>query len=196
MNKSRLWMYSVILITYGSSILYTGCKNKTDDKQPAAEQTVSAPETYLTAVERYLTDTIGSRYDKEDVCIPYYTIVGTDEQNSDDILVWGDYWVLNYHIVGDTLKAVSGGNHPGLMHVKQSDGHFTVTSFDAVEDGSHYLPSAKRIFGDKFSDYQKAYSDEKQREETRRKAVINYVEHNNLPCTVYQDFGWDPVKFR
>ena len=128
-------------------------------------------------------------------CIPYYTVVGVDESNADDIKVWGDFWVDNYNISGDTLLSVSGGSHPGLMHVSQKGESFEVTSFDAVGDGSQFLPTAKKIFGDKFDAFQKVNSDDKKRNEVRRAAVAEYVKSHRLPVKMYKDYGWDPVKF-
>ena len=43
--------------------------------------------------------------------------VEVDESDSADVRVWGDFWVFNYNISGDTLKTVSGGDHPGLFHL-------------------------------------------------------------------------------
>ena len=87
--------------------------------------------------------------------------MGVDERNADDILVWGDYWVFNYNQVGDTLKTVSGGSHPGLMHIRQTDNGFEVTGFDAVADGSDNLKTAKEIFGEKFDAFQAINGDER-----------------------------------
>ncbi len=152
-------------------------------------------DTYLKAVERYLTDNKGKQYRSGQVCIPYYTVVGVDESNADDIKVWGDFWLDNYNISGDTLLSVSGGSHPGLMHVSQKGESFEVTSFDAVGDGSQFLPTAKKIFGDKFDAFQKVNSDDKKRNEVRRAAVAEYVKSHRLPVKMYKDYGWDPVKF-
>ena len=129
------------------------------------------------------------------MCIPCGTVVAADENDSTDIKVWGNFEVYNYLQSGDTLKTISGGSHPGLMHVKKSNGHFEVTSFEAVEDGSNYLPSAKRIFGDKFAEFQKISSDNKKREEVRKTAIAGYAKKNGITATMYQDYGWDPVKF-
>ena len=45
------------------------------------------------------------------------------------------------------METVSGGNHPGLMHIKQTGNDFEVTTFDAVEDGADNMSSAMKIFG-------------------------------------------------
>ena len=81
------------------------------------------------------------------------------------------------------------------MHLRQSEADFIVTAFDEVEDGSRFIPSAKRIFGDKYDGWQKVYSDEKAREKVRAAAVASYVKHHNIEATMYQDYGWDAVKF-
>ena len=52
------------------------------------------------------------------------------------------YWIV-IHI----YKSVSGGSHPGCMHVKKAGDGFEVFQFDAVGDGSDFTPTAKAIFG-------------------------------------------------
>ena len=120
--------------------------------QAAEASDEAEADSYLKAIDHYFVDSVGSHYSKGEFCIPSHTIVAVDEQNAEDIRVWGDFWVFNYNLEGDTLKCVSGGSHPGLAHVQQVDGQFQVTAFDAVEDGSRYLPTAKRIFGERFDE--------------------------------------------
>ena len=108
-------------------------------------------------------------------------------------MVWGDFWVFNYNLAGDTLETVSGGSHPGLMHIKQTDTGFEVTAFDQVEDGSRYMPSAKKIFGEKYDAFQTINSDEVRREKHRAEILANYVKKHNIPATKYKDYGW-PIK--
>ena len=113
------------------------CGTRGQKKNAAAEapetkaaEAVQEPETYSQAIDRYLTEVIGAQYGSGEVCIPYHDYISADESRQDDIQVWGSYWVDNYNVVGDTLMFVSGGSHPGKMHVKQDEaGHFTVTGF-------------------------------------------------------------------
>ena len=146
------------------------------------------------AVYQYLIKEIASGYEEADASIPVVTVIEKDESNPDDVLVKGDFWVWNYNIDGDTLKTASGGAHPGCMHMKKNeDGSYEVTSFDPVKDGAELEPSAKEIFGDKYEEFAKVSSDDKAREEKRLEAVQTYVNANEVPCTKYQDEGWDPV---
>ena len=144
--------------------------------------------TYSHAINHYLTKEIGSQYLKGEYCVPIQNIVDVDDHNSKDILVWGDFWVFNYNQVGDTLKCVSGGSHPGLIHVCKTENGFEVTSFDQVEDGSSYLPSAKKIFGEKYDAFHNINSDEQKREEIRTEVLSAFVKEHNIPVTMYFTF--------
>ena len=152
-------------------------------------------ETYFDAIKHYMTETIGSHYPETQAYIPFNTFIAVDETDADDIKVWGDFWLLNYDQTGDTLKTVSGGNHPGLMHIRQiGDTHFEVTAFDAVGDGSDNEPSARRIFGDKYEAFRAAQADDQKRESLRKASVEEYVRVNKLPVHYYQDYGWPAVR--
>ena len=153
MNKRiTMWMMAAILIC---GVSLTGCGNKNVKEQVVeepsqVEQVVSDAELCNMAVNDYLVNVIGKDYAEAECCIPSPYIISTEDGNKDDVLVWGDFWVFNYDISGDTLKTVSGGNHPGLMHLKKTDKGFEVIGFDAVEDGAGNMESAKRIFGSYF----------------------------------------------
>ena len=149
----------------------------------------------MAAIGRYMTE-IGSQYAAGELCIPYCLIAGTDEENPEDIRVWGDFWVENYNQAGDTLKSVSGGSHPGCMHVKKTDDGFEVFQFDAVGDGSDFNPTAKAIFGDRFDAFMALYSNDDAKKAARAKSILDYAEANNLDISCYQDFGWPAVKIK
>lgn len=149
--------------------------------------------TYLGAIRRYLTSEIDLQYAEADYCVPLCQIVAVDESNAEDIRVWGDFWVYNYSLSGDTLQCVSGGNHPGLIHVRQTEKGFEVTGFDRVEDGSNFKKSARRIFGTKYKDFMAVQANDTKRERLRAEGLAEYVRNYNIPATYYQDYGW-PAK--
>ena len=176
----------------GDSLLYT-YDVKTGEKQSFRIQPVSIivldkqyenkrvvllnerETTYFPAIDRYLTDSIGSQYTNGEHCVPIHSIVRVDERDTEDIKVWG-------------------GSHPGLMHIRQTEKGFEVTAFDQVEDGSRYLPTAKKIFGDKFDAFKTINSDEKNRERLRAEGLATYAKKNGLSVTLYQDYGWPAKK--
>lgn len=164
------------------------CKGKV-----CAYKTVKSQDTYLKAIDRYMAIAIGGQYLQGEYSIPYSIVVAADESNVEDIKVWGDFWVMNYNKVADTLKTVSGGNHPGLMHVSKKDDNFSVTAFDALEDGAGLDKSAKKIFGEYYEPFMAVYSDDKAQKAAREKSLADFVTVSGLSATYYQDYGWDAV---
>ncbi len=199
MDKTfKLWAIAVAICT----TCFFGCGSNTNTKEESAatqetetQQEVVAIEeqTCITAVEKYIVDSIGCYYAPGQICIPYPNIVKIDETNADDIRVWGDFWVYLYDLSGDTLKVVSGGRHPGLMHVKKTDNTFEVTNFDAVEDGSNNLESAKAIFGENYDAFHAISSNDVRCEENLLNTTAEYVKKHGIKATLRQDYGW-PAK--
>ena len=168
-----------------------GGKNHEASKLPPYDY--PGPELFFTVLYQYMIDEFGSNYDKADVGIPCPIIIAMDENDRDDIKVWGDFWYFNYDLNGDILENTSGGSYPGLIHVKTTDEGYEVTGFDAVGDGSDFDPTAKKIFGKYYDEFVKSSADTEGREKTRAQIIANYVAANNLNITAYQDYGWDPV---
>ena len=200
MKQMKLWMMAAILICGVACV--TSCNNNgnANAEKAASTDSVDAVEMmdhfpFLPALNQYLVDSIGSKYAPGEICIPCATIVACDQAESDSaMLVYGDFWVFNFNVAGDTLKTVSGGDHQGLMRVKTNDkGEFEVLSFEQVEDGHGNEASAKRIFGDMYEAFHSINSNEESREETRSIAIGWYVKTHNLPVKYYQDYGW-PAK--
>ena len=151
----------------------------------------SAPEE---AIARYLRESVAPNYGGEwEHCVPFVRIVATDNADPSDVLAWGEFRVFNYRLEGDTFHFVSGGNHPGLMHLRETDGALAVASFDPVLDGSEYTPSAKRIFGKHYKAWMALVADDKALEAARLQDLADYAAENNLPAKFAKDYGWDPV---
>lgn len=187
-NFDKMKPYGILICGILAATWLTSCGTRGNK---TAETDV---ETCFTAIDNYLTTVIGTQYSPGEICIPYHNYLAVDESDGNDIQVWGDFWVENYRVSEDTLVFVSGGNHPGKMHVKKdSAGHFSVTAFEEVGDGSTFLPTAKAIFGDKFDAFQKAYADHEEREKVRKTAIGAYVFENKLAVKVYKDYGWPAV---
>ena len=151
---------------------------------------------YFPAIERYFVNEIGKQYAEAEYCVPFHKIASVDERDAENILVWGDFWVFNYNQSGDTLKTVSGGNHPGLLHIRQTDTGFEVASFDQVADGSDNLKSAQQIFGDKYEAFHAFHSNEQIREQRRVEVLAEYVRKQNLPVSYVLDYGWPVIPLK
>lgn len=178
-----------VILCASCIVMLPSCKGKS---AKSAEEAAQEKETLFNTIDSYIVTEFGSQYSQGDHCIPNPLVLEVDESDPEDIKVWGDFRVYNYIQSGDTLKTVSGGSHPGLLHLKKVDGKFEVTDFNAVADGADNILSAERIFGDKFDAFQEMVSDEADREEARNKAIAEYALKHDLDVTLYQDFGWDP----
>lgn len=148
------------------------------------------------AVWKYLAEDIASMYDKPDgaVSVPVVTIIKTENDEDGETNIYGDFWVYNYTIDGDTLTFVSGGAHPGKMEVKKVGDEYKVTDFDAVEDGSAFETTAKDIFEEDYEKFMTVEADDKAREELRLKGLADYVKTNGLSVTQVKDYDAEPVK--
>ena len=152
------------------------------------------PELFYSVVYKYLIDEFGSNYEASDVTIPCPIIIAEDESDKSDIKLYGNFWIFNYDLNGETLENTSGGSYPGVIHIDGSDADYVVKSMEVVEDGSNYDSSAKKIFGKYYDDFVKSGEDKDAFEKTRAQIIANYVFANDLSIKEYKDYGWDPVK--
>ena len=147
------------------------------------------------AVWKYLCEDISVMYDKPEdaVTVPVVQIIKTEDNEDGSKNFYGDFWVFNYKIDGDTLVFVSGGAHPGMMTVSKDGDDYKVTEFKPVEDGSNFETSGREIFGDDYDKLIEITSDSDAREKLRAQGLADYVKTNGLSVTKYQDYDQDPV---
>ena len=126
------------------------------------------------AISDYLLLEIAPQYLQGELCVPTLMMV-----HETDSCVWGDFWVFWYNQIGDSLEIVSGGSHPGMMTLRYEDNQPQVIGFEQVEDGSRFLPTAKRIFGDHFDIFMNMHSNESVREAVRREQLSEYLQQQN-----------------
>ena len=159
---------AAIAVTAMAALALAGCGGKTDNAieaipgadadgmdgnreraggLPAYEYPGADP--LYAAVSGYVRDEFAGRYLQGDVTIPCPLLVAEDDGDRSDVKLYADFAVHNYTLTetGDTLLTVSGGSHPGLMHVARTSGGCVVTGFDAVGDGSNFGPKAKKSSG-------------------------------------------------
>lgn len=145
-------------------------------------------------ISDYLVREIGSQYTQADICVPVLMIVAEEDCETEIEWVWGDFWVFNYRIAGDTLKTVSGGNHAGKMLICAGEPVWSVCGFEQTEDGAGNEASAKRIFGSHYDIYHNMHSNADVREAVRREQLAEYIRRYNIPVRYYQDYGWPAVE--
>ena len=218
MKKKLAILLSIMMVLSFTAL--TACGNKTADTAEPEETTEAADTAADTAedqtdpvngaaygysgddpvqaaVYQYLVEEIAPQYELPEgaVSIPIVQLVDEDVDSDDDkdAEVKGAFWVFNYVIEGDTLKMVSGGNHPGKMELIQVGGGYSVQEFEQVGDGANFEPTAKDIFEEHYDSFMKVNGDQEARESLRAQIIADYVKANGLSVTKYQDEGWDPV---
>lgn len=145
-------------------------------------------------ITSFLIEEFGTKYTQGDLCIPVLMIVAEEDCETEIAWVWGDFWVFNYKIAGDTLKTISGGNHPCRLQIGELSDSLYVMGYDLVEDGAGNDKSAREIFGKHYDVYQNMHSNEQVREAVRKEQLREYVKQNNLKVSYYQDYGWPAVE--
>ncbi|MBR0468320.1 MAG: hypothetical protein IJJ16_01270 [Mogibacterium sp.] len=200
-KKIAIMISFAMVFTLVLALGMSGC-SKTEESEEAAEETevvvdgsaygYAGDDPVECACYKYMAEEIGPQYAEAEISIPTVSIVHVDYTPENEILAYGDFWVENYNAEGDTLKCVSGGNHPGVMHISKDD--YTVTAFDQVADGEKFEESAKELFGEHYDDFMAVYGDSEGRAELRKITVSDYVNMNGLDIQYYQDEGWDPVE--
>ena len=145
-------------------------------------------------ITSFLIEEFGTKYTQGDLCIPVLMIVAEEDCETEIAWVWGDFWVFNYKIAGDTLKTISGGNHPCRLQIGELSDSLYVMGYDPVEDGAGNDKSAREIFGKHYDVYQNMHSNEQVREAVRKEQLREYVKRNNLKVSCYQDYGWPAVE--
>lgn len=145
-------------------------------------------------ITSFLIEEFGTKYTQGDLCIPVLMIVAEEDCETEIAWVWGDFWVFNYKIAGDTLKTISGGNHPCRLQIGELSDSLYVMGYDPVEDGAGNDKSAREIFGKHYDVYQNMHSNEQVREAVRKEQLREYVKQNNLKVSYYQDYGWPAVE--
>lgn len=145
-------------------------------------------------ITSFLIEEFGTKYTQGDLCIPVLMIVAEEDCETEIAWVWGDFWVFNYKIAGDTLKTISGGNHPCRLQISELADSLYVMGYDPVEDGAGNDKSAREIFGKHYDVYQNMHSNEQVREAVRKEQLSEYVKQNGLPYRYYQDYGWPTVE--
>lgn len=194
MNMKRIFLFFTAALLLTGGLLFSGCGGNYSGASNEAMDTVEEAEAgYLGTIDDYLVKELGPEYLQGEICIPYAYILSANEDNLEDILVWGDFWVFQYNLAGDTLKMVSGGDHPGLLHLRQTADSYEVTAFDAVEDGSSFEPTAREIFGVKYDLLMSSLGNQEAREDARLYMTAEYVREHGLKATMLQDYGWPAV---
>ncbi|MCR4751301.1 MAG: hypothetical protein K5852_03310 [Eubacterium sp.] len=169
---------------------------ESEGKEALPEFSYTGEDPYFDAILDYIRKTDGESFDQSQVMIPAFILLEEDATDPEDIKVWGNFWIFNYDLEGTTLMMQSGGEAPGLIHLKKTEYGYEVTSMDRVGDGSNYDPDMERIFGVKKELLDAIRSAKDDLDTVRADYIRMYSEESGIEITAFQDYGWDPVPIK
>ena len=157
---------------------------------------------YMPGVLKWMEEEPASYYDTGEYYIPAPVVFYTDDSDENDIRIWGNFWVFRYDLEGENLLCQSGGENPGILHLKKSDEtgpEYEVFEFEGCREGSEFDEDLKKISekapaeaGDVYKMFTSA-ADDGTNEAVRKEYIKMYADQVPFTITSYQDYGWDPV---
>ena len=121
--------------------------------------------------------------------IPYVNVIAVDDSNEKDVLIYGDYFIMELKKDGDTLVEVSGSHCPGVIHAERfGEGEMAIYSANSMDEG-FTDDDVKTLFGKHFKEYTKATSDYEKVDKEKAQIIADYVKANNLEITKYELTG-------
>ena len=157
---------------------------------------------YLKVITEDLINISKEMFDDEQVVeIPTPYIVKIDDEDKNNIKVYGDFWIYGYSLDGTIFNMENGGQNPGCYYLKEEDDNIEVINHQFAEDGSRFFSSLVEICeGDE--DLVKQISNishegiEELYDENRIKYIKMYADDNNIKISAYKDYGWPTIIFR
>ena len=138
------------------------------------------------AAYNYLSFDAIEAVDPEHVLIPYANIVDVDDNDPENVLVYGDYYLWEFEKDDDTFVAVSASHIPGVIHMRQIG-----DKDDAIYDGLSMDQcltddEVEELFGQYYEHYLTLSSDEEMRDAGIAGNIADYIKANDLSVTKYQ----------
>lgn len=129
----------------------------------------------------------------DQVVIPGYVIY-KEVQTEDELLVFGNFWVYGYQLMGNILESTSGGEMPACFHLKETEEGYEVVSVEVAGDGAEYDGKIREFTEGYPGVYELFFSgDADERKNAMTEYVSMYVEDNHLDVKYVKEYGWDPM---
>lgn len=140
------------------------------------------------------------RTEPDSVAIPCPIIIKTEQIDEDHVKVYGNFWLMNYVLEGQTLKCISGGEAAGIIELEQEDDEWNIADMEQAGDGEDYAKDIETYANgdaDLLAKYREsADMGAEATAAVRTKFIREYVEAYELDVTAYQDEGRDPVPLK
>ncbi len=192
-NNNQTQINSYLIRENGKKLLFQ------QDLQSLPKYKYLGASVYINTICEYLYENPYFDTSNSEVMIPVPMVLKVDDHDPENVIVWGDFWVLNYSLRGTILFNESGGEFPLKMVLERVGDKYVVKSMHQAQDGSNYLRSVKGLCdGDRtlYRQFRAIVGDlsNKETAATRKSYLESYLQENStLHVTAYEDYGWDPV---
>lgn len=160
---------------------------------PLPKYEYTGTEDYMAEISDYLIDYYGKEngLNDVDVLIPFGIIAEKNEDNPEDIVVYGSFNIKAFMLRNSTLDGAAGAYGYGQFNFsKADDGTLTITDAQLTNTYYDMLDLFSPVDG--LLDKIEAISDDDIRAEEEQ-CISQYVNSNSLGITQWQEFGKAPV---
>lgn len=152
---------------------------------------------YIKEVVEVIKNELSNYFDQENaVEIPVPYIVRIDDEDRNNIKVFGDFYVYGYNMEGMLFVTKNAGSFPGCIHFKEENEKIVFDYIEIADDGSNNDASLLKICEDDErlkEDINNARIDDG--ENLRIEYVKMYAKDNNLNVAGIKDYGWPVILF-
>ncbi len=160
------------------------------DSSEEAEKSLSLSNDLKGAVCAALISQFNSEYSEDGYVIPEFHILDVNEESSEDIMVWGDFWLYAYRLEGDTLISVTGESVSGCMHLQEKDGAYQCREIDIPEVGRTREKTEQDIFETCYQNLLDWRNNYEEQEKNRAQLIADYAAAFGISAEKYSDQGW------
>ncbi len=156
---------------------------------------------YMRAVLKYLANNPHFTLTDSETMIPIPILLATDDSDPDHVVLWGEFWCLNYSLRGSILYNESGEELPMRITLERVGESYVVQSLRKAQDNEHFSKSLRNLCdGDRalYRSFKAVVGDisEEQTAAVRKAYLKDYVQYSGISATAYEDYGWEPISIR
>lgn len=201
--KKRILIFIAII---SCVFVCVSCSEKSSKKESKTDnhttETVSSHNEVTGEMNQYM-EAINEYFKNNDdwghsdwILISFPVIYYVDKSDETDIKVYGNFLIGRYTVYEKQMINQSGGENPGVCHIRKEGSNYSMVSFEASEDGA-YLRESILDFESKINStlnptFSEWYFDNSIKENVIKSVenvvLYKYAVENGLDCSAYMDY--------
>ncbi|MBQ5951904.1 MAG: L,D-transpeptidase family protein [Lachnospiraceae bacterium] len=188
--KRRVFIVTAVCLL----LLLAGCgaqKDKTSTGSKWQYSYAGVEHHYLEAITGFLVDYDAKHLKTKDGMIPAFTVIEIDNEDPENIGVWGIFDIYNYTLSGDTLVEENGTRLFARFTLKEGENGVCERTGAAVVEGIDEAAFEKLCEG--HAQALEGFKNPVVTEETRRFYISEFVKKSGIAAAKYQPAGRQPL---